>query len=108
MKNTLYDRRRATALVPLLSSITREIQERGTRLEALEQLLDSLAAHFGVDPDTPWRKLPRKARQGILFGTGSDEVSFRFERGDSRVRHPAQLDRNGSPGSISVWRTPQS
>ncbi len=44
------------------------------------QLLTSLAAHFGVDPETPWRELPRRAQRGILLGAGREEVPFVFER----------------------------
>ena len=46
------------------------------------QLLLSLAAHLGIETETPWRRLPRKARDAILFGTGSTPVPFRFQRGD--------------------------
>jgi excinuclease ABC subunit A len=48
------------------------------------QLLDSLAAHFDVDLETPWRELPRRAQRGILQGTGRSEVRFAFERGGRR------------------------
>jgi excinuclease ABC subunit A len=44
------------------------------------QLLDALAAHLGVDLETPWRELPKRARRAILHGTGRAEVPFRFER----------------------------
>jgi excinuclease ABC subunit A len=48
------------------------------------QLLGSLARHFSVSPDAPWRELPKRAQRGILFGTGSSEVRFVFERGGRR------------------------
>ncbi|HYB13717.1 MAG TPA: excinuclease ABC subunit UvrA, partial [Myxococcota bacterium] len=44
------------------------------------QLLASLAKHFGVSLDTPWRTLPRAAQEGILNGTGRVEIEFKFER----------------------------
>ncbi|MCZ6597800.1 MAG: DUF2203 family protein [Planctomycetota bacterium] len=40
--NTLYDRRRATRLVPFLDSITREILERSAALERLEARIAEL------------------------------------------------------------------
>jgi len=54
------------------------------------QLLLSLAAHLGIDTETPWRRLPRKARDAILFGTGSTPVPFRFERrgGTEEIKRP--------------------
>jgi len=54
------------------------------------QLLASLAAHLGIDTDTPWRSLPRKARDAILSGTGSALVPFSFERsgGTEQIKRP--------------------
>jgi len=54
------------------------------------QLVTSLAAHLGVDTDTPWRDLPRKARDAILFGTGTTPVPFSFERsgGTEQIKRP--------------------
>jgi excinuclease ABC subunit A len=46
-----------------------------------EQLLASLARHFEVDLETPWRDLPKRARDGILHGTGRDAVAFAFDHG---------------------------
>ncbi len=44
-------------------------------------VLASLARHFDVSIDTPWRRLPRRVRDGILFGTGDCEVEFQLKRG---------------------------
>jgi len=43
-----------------------------------QDLLASLAAHFGVAPDTPWEQIPGRARDGILHGTGRRKVRFTF------------------------------
>ncbi len=43
------------------------------------QLLAALAAHHGVDLETPWRELPRRARQEILYGA-KQEIAFALER----------------------------
>lgn len=55
------------------------------------QMLTSLADHYGFDIDKPFGKLPKKYRDIILHGTGSDSVPFRYlnDRGDYIVRnHP--------------------
>jgi excinuclease ABC subunit A len=44
------------------------------------QLLAALAAHYQIDLETPWRKLPERARRGILFGAGSEEIDLAIER----------------------------
>ena len=44
------------------------------------ELLAGLAAHYGVSPETPWNKLPERARDGILHGSGDEEIRFRVAR----------------------------
>lgn len=39
MSDLLYDKKRATELMPLLRSISREIQERSVELDRIEELL---------------------------------------------------------------------
>jgi excinuclease ABC subunit A len=48
------------------------------------QLLYALAEQYKFKLDTPFNKLPKKARQAILFGTGKKIISFIYER----RRHP--------------------
>ncbi len=45
------------------------------------QTLESLAKHFKVKMSTPWRDLPKKARDGVLFGSGSESVAMRYDDG---------------------------
>jgi excinuclease ABC subunit A len=53
----------------------------GRRASAYYQkLVAALATHFGVDVETPWQKLPRAARDGILHGV-ADTVAFPIARG---------------------------
>ena len=47
-------------------------------------LLASLAAHFDVSLDTPFEALPKRAREGILLGTGRKPVRFTFTRRGGR------------------------
>ena len=51
-----------------------------------EQTLQALAKHFKVAMATPWEKLPKKAQDGILFGTGDEEVEFIYEDGARKYR----------------------
>src|SRR5204862_5357771 len=44
----------------------------GNRLGYWQRLLESVADSVGVSPETPWRKLPKQAREVFLYG--SDEA----------------------------------
>ncbi|SFK22863.1 excinuclease ABC subunit UvrA [Rhodanobacter glycinis] len=55
------------------------------------QMLNSLAAHYGFDVDTPWRELPKATQQAVLHGSGKEKIAFRYltERGGRVTReHP--------------------
>jgi excinuclease ABC subunit A len=39
-----------------------------------EQTLKGLADHYGVSTSTPWKDLPEHVQQGILFGTGDEQL----------------------------------
>jgi len=54
------------------------------------QTLDALAKHFGFPLTKPWSDLPEKARKVILFGSGSESVTFRYDDGlrSYEVRKP--------------------
>jgi excinuclease ABC subunit A len=45
------------------------------------QTLQALAKHYKVSMDTPWAKLPIKAREAILYGTGDEEITFYYQDG---------------------------
>ena len=45
------------------------------------QTLQALAKHFKVSMETPWAKLPIRVREGILYGTGEEEISFTYKDG---------------------------
>ena len=42
------------------------------------QLILSLARHYKFDIDTPWEQLPEGIRHAVLFGSGDEQVSFRY------------------------------
>ena len=45
------------------------------------QTLEALAKHFKVSMNTPWKDIPKKAREAILFGTGEDEITITYDDG---------------------------
>jgi excinuclease ABC subunit A len=46
--------------------------------------LQTIAKHYKFSLDTPWQKLPKKARQVILTGSGQEEIRFAWvaEKGE--------------------------
>ncbi|MEM9223384.1 MAG: excinuclease ABC subunit UvrA [Pseudomonadota bacterium] len=45
------------------------------------QTLQAVTRHFKVDMHTPWRDLPRKVRDVILYGSGRDKIEFVYDDG---------------------------
>ncbi len=45
------------------------------------QTLYSLAKHYDYDADAPFRKLPEKIKQAILYGSGEEEIDFEYHDG---------------------------
>lgn len=55
------------------------------------QMLTSLAEHYGVNLEQPFEGLPEKFKQTILYGSGTEKISFNYvnTRGDIVQReHP--------------------
>ncbi|HEY6124442.1 MAG TPA: excinuclease ABC subunit UvrA [Steroidobacteraceae bacterium] len=48
-------------------------------------LITAMAKHYKFDPETPWENLSKKAQQVMLFGSGNDEVEFRYVHGNGRA-----------------------
>jgi excinuclease ABC subunit A len=48
-------------------------------------LISAMAKHYKFDPEMPWEDLPKKAQQVMLFGSGNDEVEFRYVGGNGRT-----------------------
>jgi excinuclease ABC subunit A len=47
------------------------------------QVLESLAAHYRFDLDTPFARLPAKIRRVLLYGSGRESILFRFGAGSA-------------------------
>ena len=52
-----------------------------TRSPYLKQTLEALAKHYEFDMHAPWRDLPAHVRQVMLYGSGEDEILFRYDEG---------------------------
>jgi excinuclease ABC subunit A len=53
----------------------------GAQSPYYDQTLQSLAKHFKLSMQTPWRDLPQAARDAILSGTGDEPVAFTYRDG---------------------------
>jgi excinuclease ABC subunit A len=53
----------------------------GAQSPYYEQTLSSLARHFKVSTRTPWRDLPNRVTQAILYGTNEEPVAFSYKDG---------------------------
>ncbi|MBR0345601.1 MAG: excinuclease ABC subunit UvrA, partial [Rudaea sp.] len=42
------------------------------------QMIMSLAKHYGFDIDAPWESLPESSRKAVLFGSGDEQITFRY------------------------------
>jgi excinuclease ABC subunit A len=45
------------------------------------QTLDSIARHFKISANTPWKDLDDKVKQVILFGSGDKPITMKYEDG---------------------------
>ena len=71
------------------------------------QTLDSLARHYGVSTGTPWRKLPEDARRAVLFGSGGEAITMRYDDG-LRAYETAKAFEGVVPNMERRWRETDS
>ena len=45
------------------------------------QTIDALARHYGFDKRKSWKDLPEAVRQVFLYGSGEEEIEFRYDEG---------------------------
>jgi len=48
------------------------------------QMLDAISSHYGVDSYTPFKDLPERIQQVFLYGSGEEEIKFRYEQDKRR------------------------
>jgi excinuclease ABC subunit A len=49
-----------------------------------QQMIDAICQHYHIDIYTPFKDLPKKAQEVLLYGSGKEEIKFYFERDDRR------------------------
>jgi excinuclease ABC subunit A len=45
------------------------------------QTINAIAAHYEFDKATPWKDLPAHVKQVFLYGSGDEEILFRYDEG---------------------------
>ena len=45
------------------------------------QTIESLAKHYEFDKNSPWKDLPKHVQQVFLYGSGEEEIPFRYDEG---------------------------
>ena len=45
------------------------------------QTIEAIAAHYEFDKNTPWKNLDAHVKQVFLYGSGEDEIPFRYDEG---------------------------
>ena len=51
------------------------------------QTLASIVKHYGVSLDEKWKKLPKKIKDVILFGSDDEEIKFNYDDGYEKYSH---------------------
>ncbi|WP_298453351.1 excinuclease ABC subunit UvrA [uncultured Marinobacter sp.] len=53
------------------------------------QMLGNIAEHYNIDLETPWEELPEDFRTMLLFGSGTDEIPFRYVNSRGQIMERA-------------------
>jgi excinuclease ABC subunit A len=85
-----FDPKRIVAF-PSLSLSGGAIKGWDRRNQFYYQMLDGLAKHYDFDLERSFESLPEKIQRVILFGSGREEISFKYlnERGKPSIREHA-------------------
>ncbi|MBU0768582.1 MAG: excinuclease ABC subunit UvrA, partial [Proteobacteria bacterium] len=51
------------------------------------EFLDALTSHYGVDIYTPYKDLPDLFKKALLYGSGTERITFYFERNNRRFTY---------------------
>ncbi len=87
---TFFDPKRVVAF-PNLSLASGAIKGWDRRNQFYFQMLQSLAAFYDFDTDTPFEELPKEVQDVVLQGSGKQQIPFTYinERGRTTVREHA-------------------
>ncbi len=47
--------------------------------------IQSLAKHYNFDPEKPWNTLPQKIQDAVLYGSGTEKITFEYPGDRGRV-----------------------
>jgi excinuclease ABC subunit A len=90
----VFDPERVVAF-PSLSLASGAIKGWDRRNAYYFAMIESLAAHYGFDAETPWESLPGKVQQVLLHGSGDEDIQFSYalesgERAGKKIakKHP--------------------
>ncbi len=75
---TSFDPQRVVAF-PSLSLASGAVKGWDRRNGYTFSQLESVAKHYQFDIDTPFERLPKKAQQVLLHGSGTEEIAFVYE-----------------------------
>ncbi|KPF47943.1 excinuclease ABC subunit A [beta proteobacterium AAP51] len=75
---TVMDPERVVAF-PSLSLASGAVKGWDRRNVYTHTLLQAVARHCGFDIDTPFENLPERAKQVLLYGSGSEDIEFTYE-----------------------------
>ena len=51
------------------------------------EFLDALTAHYGIDIYTPYKDLPERFKNALLYGSENESITFYFERNNRRFTY---------------------
>jgi excinuclease ABC subunit A len=71
--------------------------------------MQSLADHYGVNLEVPWKDLPQKFRDVILWGSNGEKIQFKFEANDGSWKGETNREERGAVFNINrLFRQTQS
>ena len=76
-QSEVFDPARVVAF-PSLSLASGAIKGWDRRNAYYYAMIESLAAHYGFDPESPWEDLPARVQQALLYGSGDEPVAFQY------------------------------
>src|SRR5690606_23293967 len=66
-------------------------------------VLENVAAHYGIDMTVPFKKLPAKAKKIIIDGSGGEDIVYKRERNGTTITH--RDEHRGVAAILTEWYT---
>ena len=70
------------------------------------QMIQSLARHFRFDIEAPWEELTKKVQGVLLYGSGDEEVEFRYPEAGGKLGKRIRALRVGGRHPVARFRRP--